>query len=70
MQDLGFGVLDVELDSLTSQGKDPYFMISPDCGSLWLGFGFFLGETFISVSPTCLNVFLLPFVMEALFVQF
>ena len=42
------------------------FVIPPAGGLLWLGCEFF----HISVSPTHLNVVLLPFAVEALSIQF
>lgn len=67
VQNLEFEVLDVELNSFTPQGKDPYFVIPPDCGLLWLGFGeAFTNHSLFYMSQCC------PFSLcrEALLIQF
>lgn len=70
VQDLGVGVPDVELKSLTLQEKDLYLCDPPNCGLLWLGCGFLPQGSFLSVSPICLDAVILLFAVEILFIQF
>ena len=56
MQDLGVGVLDVELRSLAFQRKDPYLLVPPDCEltRLVLGFSLVRLSLPLSSSASCL----------------
>lgn len=71
MQDLGAGLPNVELGFLASQGKDSYLCVSSQfrvsTGRVWV---FSLENLSLSASPNHLGAVLLPFMVEALFIQF
>ena len=50
MQDLGVGVIDMELESLAPQEKDPFLVIPLEGGSLQVGCGLFPGSPYFSLS--------------------
>ena len=50
VQDLGVGVIDLELESLAPQVKDPFLVIPREGGSLQLGCGLVPGSPYFSLS--------------------
>jgi len=72
VQDLGVGVLDVELRSLAFQRKDPYLLVPPNCELTQLVLRFSLVELSLPLSSCAFHVCIdvLAFVVEVLFTKF
>lgn len=66
----GLGCLMWSWNPLFFREKVLTFVIPPDCSLLLLGCRFFSWQDCISVSFTRLSAALLPFIVEALFIQF